>query len=73
MRERVILSIANNAAINREARANAIDDTTRARNEGFNVDVYFLADYCQNSGHVTWSRDALRRILIVALYSRSIL
>ena len=45
MRERVILSIANNAAINREARANAIDDTARARDEGFDVDVYFLADH----------------------------
>ena len=45
MRERVILSIANNAAINRETRANAIDDTTRARDEGFDVDVYFSADH----------------------------
>ena len=45
MRERVILSIANNAVINRETRADAIDDTTRARNESFDVDVYFLADY----------------------------
>ena len=45
MRERVILSIIDNAAINRETRANAIDNTTRARDEGFNVDVYFSADY----------------------------
>ena len=45
MRERVILSIANNAAINRETRANAIDNTTRARDEGFNVDVCFSADH----------------------------
>ena len=45
MRERVILSIADNAAINRETRANAIDDTTRARDEGFDIDVCFLADY----------------------------
>ena len=45
MRERVILSIANNVIINRETRANAIDDTTRARDESFDIDVYFLADY----------------------------
>ena len=45
MRERVILSTADNAAINRETRANAIDDTTRARDEGFDVDVCFSADY----------------------------
>ena len=45
MRERVILSIANNAAINRETRANAIDNTTRARDEGFDVDVCFSADH----------------------------
>ena len=45
MRERVILSIADNAAIDREARANAIDDTTRARDEGFDVDAYFPADH----------------------------
>ena len=45
MRERVILSIADNAAIDREARANAIDDTTRARDEGFDVNVCFSADY----------------------------
>ena len=45
MRKRVILSIANNIVINREARANAIDDTTRVRDEGFDVDVCFLADY----------------------------
>ena len=45
MRERVILSIADNAAIDREARANAIDDTTRARDEGFDVDVCFSADH----------------------------
>ena len=45
MRERVILSIANNAAIDRETRANAIDDTTRARDEGFDVDACFLTDY----------------------------
>ena len=45
MRKRVILSIINNAAIDRETRANAIDNTTRARDEGFDVDVYFLADY----------------------------
>ena len=45
MRERVILSIADNAAINRETRANAIDNTTRAENEGFDIDVCFSADY----------------------------
>ena len=45
MRKRVILSIADNAAINRETRANAIDNTTRARDEGFDVDVYFSADH----------------------------
>ena len=45
MRERVILSTANNAAIDREARANAADDTTRARDEGFNVDVCFSAGH----------------------------
>ena len=45
VRERVILSIANNVAINRETRANAIDNTTRARDEGFDIDVYFSADY----------------------------
>ena len=45
MRERVILSIVDNAAINREARANAIDNTTRARNEGFDINVCFSADY----------------------------
>ena len=45
MRERVILSIINNITINRETRANAIDNTTRARDEGFNVDVCFSADY----------------------------
>ena len=45
MRERVILSIANNAAINRETRANAIDDTTRARDEDFDIDVCFSADH----------------------------
>ena len=45
MRERVILSTANNAVIDRETRANAIDDTTRARDEGFNIDVCFSADY----------------------------
>ena len=45
MRERVISSIADNAAIDREARANAIDDTTRARDEGFDVDVCFSADH----------------------------
>ena len=45
MRERVILSIVNNTAINRETRANAIDDTTRTRDEGFNVDVCFSANH----------------------------
>ena len=45
MRKRVILSIINNAAIDRETRANAIDNTTRARDEGFDVDVCFSADY----------------------------
>ena len=45
MRERVILSIVNNAAIDRETRANAIDNTTRARDEGFDIDVYFSANY----------------------------
>ena len=45
MRERVILSIANNAVIDREARANAIDDMTRTGDEGFDVGVCFLADY----------------------------
>ena len=45
MRERVILSITNNVTINRETRANAIDDTTRARDENFDVDVYFSANY----------------------------
>ena len=45
MRERVILLTADNAAINRETRANAIDDTTRARDESFNIDVCFSADY----------------------------
>ena len=45
MRKRVILSTANNAAIDRETRANAIDDTTYMRDEGFNVDVCFSADY----------------------------
>ena len=45
MRERVILWIVNNIAINREIRANAIDNTTRAKNEGFNVDVCFLANH----------------------------
>ena len=45
MRERVILSIVNNVTIDREARANAIDDMTRARDEGFDVDVCFSASY----------------------------
>ena len=45
MRERVISSIADNVVIDRETRANAIDNTTRARNEGFDVDVYLSADY----------------------------
>ena len=45
MRKRVILSITNNIVIDRETRANAIDDTTRARDEGFDIDVCFLADY----------------------------
>ena len=45
MRERVILSTANDIIINRETRANAIDDTTRARDEGFDVDVCFSADH----------------------------
>ena len=45
MRERVILSITNNVTIDREARANAIDNTTRARNESFDVDVYLLVNH----------------------------
>ena len=45
MRERVILSIADNVTINRETRANAIDDTTRARDEGFSVGAYFSVNY----------------------------
>ena len=45
MRERVILSTADNAAIDREARANAADNTTRARDEGFNVGVCFPAGH----------------------------
>ena len=45
MRKRVILSTTNNVVIDREARANAIDNTTRARDEGFDIDVYFSADY----------------------------
>ena len=45
MRERVILSIADNIIINRETRANAIDDTTRIRDEGFDIDVCFSADH----------------------------
>ena len=45
MRERVILSTADNAAIDRETRANAIDNTTRARDEGFNIDVCFSANH----------------------------
>ena len=45
MRERVIFSIADNVIIDREARANAIDNTTRVRDEGFNIDVCFSADY----------------------------
>ena len=45
MRERVILSITNNVIINREIRANAIDDTTRAGDEGFNIGVCFSADH----------------------------
>ena len=45
MKKRVILSIINNAAIDREARANAIDNTTRAKNEGFDIDVYFSVNY----------------------------
>ena len=45
MRERVILSIADNVAIDRETRANAVDDTARARDEGFDVDVCFSAGH----------------------------
>ena len=45
MRERIILSTANNVAIDRETRANVINNTTRARDEGFNIDVYFPADH----------------------------
>ena len=45
MRERVILSIINNITINRETRANAIDNITYVRDEGFDVDVYFSTDY----------------------------
>ena len=45
MKKRVILSITNNIVIDREARANAIDNTARARNEGFDIDVCFSADY----------------------------
>ena len=45
MRERIILSTADDAVIDREARANVIDDITRARDEGFDVDVCFSADY----------------------------
>ena len=45
MRERVILSIADNVAIDRETRANAVDDTTRARDESFDVGVCFSADH----------------------------
>ena len=45
MRERVISSIINNVVINRETRANAIDDTARARDEGFDIDACFSADY----------------------------
>ena len=40
-----ILSIIDNVIIDREARANVIDNTTRAKNEGFDVDVCFLANY----------------------------
>ena len=45
MRKRVILSITNNAAINRETRANAIDNTTRTGNESFDIDVCLSVDY----------------------------
>ena len=45
MGKRVILSIADDAAINRETRANAIDDTARTRDEGFDVDAYFSAGH----------------------------
>ena len=45
MRKRVILSIVNNVAINREICANAIDNETRAKNESFDIDVYFSADH----------------------------
>ena len=45
MRERVILSITNDIVINRETRANAIDDTIRAADEGFDIDVCFLANH----------------------------
>ena len=45
IRERVILSTINNIITDQETRANAIDDTTRVRDEGFNVDVYLLTNY----------------------------
>ena len=37
--------IINNVAINRETRANAIDNTTRTKNESFDINVYLLVDY----------------------------
>ena len=45
MGERVILSTADDVAIDREARANAIGDTARARDEGFDVGACFPADH----------------------------
>ena len=45
MRERVIFSIVNNVTINRETYANAIDNTTHAKDESFDIDVCFSADY----------------------------
>ena len=45
MRERVILSITDDTAIDRKARANAIDNTARTKNESFDIDVCFSADH----------------------------
>ena len=45
VRERVILSIADDIVIDREAHANVIDNTTRAKNEGFDISACFLADH----------------------------
>ena len=39
------MNTCNNVTINQETRANAIDDTTYARNEDFNIDVYLSANY----------------------------